>query len=318
MRKDPVSLIHGRLMAFGFSLCITCLATPASATPTDLDKAAAYCATYWQSEKKLTDDNIRRFTASTPKTIRQVMDSAKADFVNYLKRYEEYRVMRVASVQDAELSPAIENAKADILQVEWDVAKCLKENADNDKELGPCVARSEAQKRTLLCNDAFVKRLTAATPLPASVNTVALSAVPGTFEFQVLGTPAKQASVSASLHLTRFNASDSWPPAAYLGFFQGQDWNNSVQFLIILNKKDDSFLVAGYRIVENGAEVKSEALANMPLDSKTNVTLSVDNGLVTVSIPPRVHVSFQTNLGEVTPYVSVSSGAAEFSITRGN
>lgn len=138
------------------------------------------------------------------------------------------------------------------------------------------------------------------------------------FESQLVGVLSKQSSVSAAIKFTRFNESEAWPPAAYVGFYRGEDRNNSVQFVIMRNKKDDSFLVAGYRVVENGAEVKYAGLTNLPLDSRTSVTVSVDNGLVTVCIPPRVLVSFQTNLSEVSPYISVSSGAAEFSITHSN
>ncbi|GGP22041.1 hypothetical protein [Silvimonas iriomotensis] len=299
-----------------FGAVLSGLAPFAHAEPSQLDMSAAYCATYWQSEKKLTDENIQHFTASTPKAMKQAMQNTNETFSGYLKHYEEYRATRISAVQDSVLSKAVDNANADILQSGQDVARCAKDSAGSDNAVGSCVMGSEALQRTRLCDDAFVQRLAVATGLPGKAVPVTLSAAPGQFDFQVVGTSAKKVVVSASIRLTRFSDTEGWPPAAYLGFFQGEDRNNSVQFLVIRNKKEDTFLVAGYRIVENGAEVKSVALTNMPLDSKTNVTVSMENGLVTVSLPPRVLVSFQTDLGEVTPYISVSSGAAQFSVTR--
>ena len=150
--------------------------------------------------------------------------------------------------------------------------------------------------------------------LAASAETFTLSAKPGEFNPKSLGNPSPRGVLSASLQITKFAPSKGWPSAAYVGFFQGKNRDNSVQFLVIRNRETDPYVVAGHRIVEGGKEVKVASLANLPLDGKAQVTISIDNGLVTLNFPPQAPVTFRTNLTEVSPYVSVSSGTAEFSV----
>jgi hypothetical protein len=153
-----------------------------------------------------------------------------------------------------------------------------------------------------------------AVSLAASAETFTLSAKPGEFNPKPLGTPSVRGVLSASLKLTKFAPSKGWPPAAYVGFFQGKNRDNSVQFLIIRNQETDPYVVAGYRVIENGKEVKVASLANLPLDGNAQATISIDNGLVTLNLAPQAPVTFRTSLTEVSPYVSVSSGTAEFSV----
>ena len=141
-----------------------------------------------------------------------------------------------------------------------------------------------------------------------------LSASPGTFNAKTLSSPFAKGSISYFVSLPKTNGSASWPAAAYIGFHQGPDRNNSVQFLIIKNKETDQFLVSGYRVVEAGKEVKVASLANLPLDAKIPVELSFDNGLVLLKAGNNAPVSFQTALTSVSYYVSVSSGTAEFEV----
>lgn len=150
--------------------------------------------------------------------------------------------------------------------------------------------------------------------LGVSAETFTLSAKPGQVNPKPLGTPSPRAALSASLQITHFKPSKKWPPAAYVGFFQGNSRDNSVQFLVIRNRKKDRYVVAGYRIMEHGKEVKLVSLANLSIKGKAQLTMSIDHGLVTLKFPPQAPITFRTNLTEVSPYVSVSSGTAKFSI----
>lgn len=143
---------------------------------------------------------------------------------------------------------------------------------------------------------------------------ISISAEPGTFNAKTLGTPSAQAMVSASFRLTAFDGARGWPPAAYVGFHQGPDRNNSFQFLIIRNTETDSYVVAGYRVMEDGCEVKQASLENLPLGAASKVRLSFANGNVRLVMDGGSPVSIRTRMTEVSPYVSVSSGSAEFII----
>lgn len=160
----------------------------------------------------------------------------------------------------------------------------------------------------------FLSVVTTLVPLCAAAETFSLSANPGEFKPKVLGTPSSRGSVSATIELTKFAPAKGWPPAAYVGFFQGKSRDNSVQFLVIRNNETDSYVVAGYRVIEAGKEVKVASLANIPLTTKAKVFLSIDSGVVTLKFPPSSPVTFRTNLTEVSPYVSVSSGTADFTV----
>jgi hypothetical protein len=148
----------------------------------------------------------------------------------------------------------------------------------------------------------------------AAAETFSLSANSGEFNPKVLGNPSHRGSLSATVELTKFAPSKGWPAAAYVGFFQGKNRDNSVQFLVIHNRETDPYVVAGYRVIEGGKEAKVVSLANLPLNTKAQVSISVDGGVVTLKFPPSAPVTFRTKLTEVSPYVSVSSGTAEFTV----
>jgi hypothetical protein len=141
---------------------------------------------------------------------------------------------------------------------------------------------------------------------------LSLSAYPGEFNVKTLGPPSSQASLSVALRIVKFNNTKEWPAAAYAGFYQGQNRDNSVQFLIIRNKETDTNIVAGYRVIENGREVKVESIETFPLKSTAHVSLTFDSGLVTVKLAGSQPVNIRTSLSKVSPYVSVSSGTADF------
>jgi hypothetical protein len=154
--------------------------------------------------------------------------------------------------------------------------------------------------------------------LVVSLNVVAesfsLSARSGEFNPKPLGSLSPRGTLSASIQITKFDPSKGWPSAAYVGFFQGKNRDNSVQFVIIRNRETDPYVVAGYRIIEGGQEVKVATLGNPSLDAKAHVDMSIDSGQVTLKFPSRAPIMFRTKLGDVSPYASVSSGAAVFSV----
>jgi hypothetical protein len=150
--------------------------------------------------------------------------------------------------------------------------------------------------------------------LAASAETFSLSARPGYFNAKTLGPSAKKSTVSGSVRIVKFNGAKGWPPTAYLGFQQGPDRSQSVQFLILRNQDTDPYVIAGYRVIEGGKEMKVESLANLPLTSPTRVSLTFESGLVTLRLNERAPVLIRTNLLEAAPYVSVSSGTAEFNV----
>jgi hypothetical protein len=144
----------------------------------------------------------------------------------------------------------------------------------------------------------------------SDVEKITLAAGPGQFEARQLGKPSTKEAFGAALEITKFNQAEKWPTAAYVGFFQGKNRDESVQFLVIRNKPTDNYLVAGYRIIEGGREVKVESLGNVPLTANVSLRMSIDNGLVTLNFLSDPPISFQTSLKEVAPYASVSSGIA--------
>lgn len=146
----------------------------------------------------------------------------------------------------------------------------------------------------------------------ASAETLLLSAEAGKFQANPIGEPANTVNISTSFKLTDFDGSAGWPPAAYVGFFQGPDRNESFQFLIIRNGGNAPFLTVGYRVIEDGKQKSVASLANIPLDSSASVKLTFNKGIVTVNYGDQAPIMVKTKLIKVAPYVSVSSGTAEY------
>lgn len=146
----------------------------------------------------------------------------------------------------------------------------------------------------------------------ANAETLLLKAKPGEFLANPIGDPADAVNISTSLKLTAFDGSAAWPPAAYVGFFQGPNRNESFQFLIIRNGGNAPFLTVGYRVIEDGKEKSVASLANIPLDASASVDLSFRKGNVTIKYEKQTPITVKTRLTKATPYVSVSSGSAEY------
>lgn len=145
-----------------------------------------------------------------------------------------------------------------------------------------------------------------------NAETLRLTAKAGEYLAGPIGESADKVQISTSFKLAAFDGIAAWPPAAYVGFFQGPDRKESFQFLIIRNSGNAPHLTVGYRVVEDGKEKSVASLANIPLDASASVRLSLNKGVVTVTYGNQYPISVKTKLTKATPYISVSSGTAEF------
>jgi len=139
-----------------------------------------------------------------------------------------------------------------------------------------------------------------------------LSAPPGQYQAVDLGVPSETASIALKVSLTAFERDAQWPPAAYVGFYQGANRNKSVQFMITRNKQTDNYMVVGYRVIEEGQEAKIVSLENIALNKAVDISMSFSKGTVILSFNHGQPIEVHTNLTVVTPYASVSSGTANF------
>ncbi|MGI9296015.1 MAG: hypothetical protein ACR2PS_18685 [Pseudomonadales bacterium] len=141
-----------------------------------------------------------------------------------------------------------------------------------------------------------------------------LEAMSGEYNLVELDESAEEVSFSVKLKLTGYNSNADWPPAAYAGVYQGRNTNDSVQFFITKDRPTDNYVVAGYRVIEFGQQIKRVHLSSLELDRRANVHISFAHGLVTVALEGVEPVKIETDLDFVKPYISVSSGTAKFAI----
>jgi hypothetical protein len=148
--------------------------------------------------------------------------------------------------------------------------------------------------------------------MPASAETIELSARPGEFNAKSLASPKGEVSFRGTAKLIVRNGSKSWPAAVYIGIHQGPNRNDSVQVLAIQNRASDDYLVVGYRLVVDGKEQRVESLANVPLNSELKVRIRFKAGAASIMVNDGRAIEVQTPFKQVSPYVSVSSGEARF------
>ena len=139
-----------------------------------------------------------------------------------------------------------------------------------------------------------------------------LSAGPGKFNAERLAAASSEVSFSGAGKLLKFHTSPHWPTAAYVGIHQGTDRNNSVQILMIRNQPKDGYLVVGYRLIVDGKEVKIGSIDNVPLDHTVQAHIRFIDGLAFLRVGKGKTITLSTPFKKVAPYVSVSSGDAEF------
>jgi len=154
----------------------------------------------------------------------------------------------------------------------------------------------------------------AAVRVVAASEPITLSAPAGEFRVKTIGPSSAVAHVSVALTLVELDGTNAWPPAAYVGFYQGPDRKESIQFLIIRNKEADNYLVAGYRLIEHGKETEAHSLHSFPLDAVVLVRLGFDGGIVYLWLDGTDPIRLTTPFKKVAPYVSVSSGTARFKV----
>lgn len=134
-----------------------------------------------------------------------------------------------------------------------------------------------------------------------------LDASSGTYNSQDIGEPSDTHSLKAVLAFSEFKHDGKWPPAVYIGFHEGDDKNNSFQFLIMRNKIEDDYIVAGYRIIENGEEVQVKSVKQFGLHDEPSVDISFNEGEASISVDGDTAIKIKTKLKLVKPYISVSS-----------
>ena len=151
-----------------------------------------------------------------------------------------------------------------------------------------------------------------ATSAYAGGGSFSLEAEPGKFNAKPMGAASATLGFSESMRLNTFAGTSAWPAAAYIGVHEGADRNNSVHVLAIRNHEADDYLVVGYRLVVGGKEVKVAALENVPISATVAVSLSFKAGTATIRVNEGNPIAVLTPFHVVTPYVSVSSGKAQF------
>ena len=148
----------------------------------------------------------------------------------------------------------------------------------------------------------------------AAPRALTLLAEPGHFNASTLRPATTSVSLSGSLRILAFAGTDGWPTAAYIGVHEGPNRDESVQVLAIRNRPSDEYLVVGYRLVIGGKEVKVQSFKNVSLRARVQVNISFRNGVATIHVDGAAPTEVPTPFHEVAPYVSVSSGEAEFAI----
>lgn len=147
----------------------------------------------------------------------------------------------------------------------------------------------------------------------ANAETLVMEAPEGKYDAGAIGDLSEISKVSTSFRVTKRSLNLQWPPAAYIGFYQGKNRNDSFQFLIVKDRNvGDSEMAVGYRVIEGGKEKTVAYLATIEANSYANVELGFKKGEVTIRYEKQKPIVVKTHLNKVTPYVAVSSGTAEF------
>ena len=150
-----------------------------------------------------------------------------------------------------------------------------------------------------------------------NAETLVIDAKPGRFDISTIGESADMVKISTSIKLKAIDDSFYWPAAAYVGFFEGPDRGESFQFVYFRNNGGRKpFLIASYRVIEGKREKFRNELAKYPLNASINVNLIFNKGVITILLDDQKPITVKTRLTMVTPYVSVSSGIAEFKLNE--
>ncbi len=141
-----------------------------------------------------------------------------------------------------------------------------------------------------------------------------LMADSGEYSLVELDDQATEVNFSVKFNLTDDYSNSDWRAAAYAGVFEGGNTDASVQFFIVKARVNNEKLVAGYRVIQQGQQVKRGYMKSLPAGQEVKVDISFVNSQVTISLQGVEPVIIETDLQSVSPYVSVSSGAAEYAL----
>lgn len=161
----------------------------------------------------------------------------------------------------------------------------------------------------------FVLAILFLIPISALGATISLSAEPGKFNAKTLGPHTAKATITATVHITEFRGAKAWPAGAYVGFHEGEDRNNSIQFVLMRNTDTDTQLAIGYRVVKDGKEQTVQFIEWAPLEARVKVKLSIEKGIVILRLGEGEPIKIKTSLQKVAPYASASSSSARFDVS---
>lgn len=139
-----------------------------------------------------------------------------------------------------------------------------------------------------------------------------LDAPAGEYRRSDFGEPGEHIKYGLRIKMEGYALGTKWPPGAYTGFYDGVDMNNSVQFLI-LKHPDKDLMVAAYRVLKDGEEVRYQKLESVPADEEVFVKIGKAGNKIYIFMDDARPITIKTDLQKVTPYISVSSGKALFS-----
>ena len=163
----------------------------------------------------------------------------------------------------------------------------------------------------------MLRRLIFCVALAFSLNTQAgqqylLDAPAGHYRGVDIGESGKDSKFGIRIKMQSFALGTKWPPGAYVGFYEGVDRKNSVQFMLLKHPEED-ILLAAYRQLEDGEEIKYKRISNIGSDEEVFVKIGITENTVYILLEGASPVSVKTTLANATPYISVSSGSAMFS-----
>jgi len=143
--------------------------------------------------------------------------------------------------------------------------------------------------------------------------TIDMDASAGHYDVKTVGDLSEISRLAISFRMTKQYSYAQWPSAAYASFYQGQDRSHSFQFLIIKDPGiKESEMAVGYRMIEGGKEKAKVYLATVDASSYTDATLEFNKGEIKINYGGQKPIIVKTHFQKVTPYISVSSGMAEF------
>ena len=138
-----------------------------------------------------------------------------------------------------------------------------------------------------------------------------LDAPAGEYRRADMGEPGEINKFAVRIKMEDFALGTKWPPGAYVGFYEGTDLKNSVQFLLLKHPEKD-LMLAGYRVLKDGNEVRYKSIREVSLDEEVLVKVGITDNKIFIVMEGASPITIKTDLQKVTTYISVSSGKALF------